>query len=163
MIHIHVHDTDLCDLRAQNDSIYYFVFFVFCRNGFLKFENLIPEDINQKTLDFLQKVPEKNHGQPHEILDEPWFMDNVIKHPKVAGAIRSLLGKDFALPPTIANHSSVCPQPGQDWHLDGGAKHDGQLNTLLVFYYPEPCPIIVLLAPLVRALRVALPIAIVPV
>ena len=137
---MHLQKEDWIPTYDCEPALYDLEILEFCRNGFLKFENLIPEDINQKTLDFLQKVPEENHGQPHEILDEPWFMDNVIKHPKVAGAIRSLLGKDFALPPTIANHRSVCPQPGQDWHLDGGAKHDGQLNTLLVFYYPEPCP-----------------------
>ena len=78
--------------------------------------------------------------EPTEILDEDWFMDGVIKHPAVAGALRSLLGKDFGLPNLVSNHRIQCPQPAQEWHYDGGDIFGPQLNYIQVFYYPQDCP-----------------------
>ena len=110
----------------------------FCARGFLMLEGIVPDDINQRTVEFLDQHPS---GQPIEILEgEDWFVDNVILHPQVAGAVRSLLGKDFKLPNLMANHRVECPQPAQEWHIDGGSKYPPELNYLQVFYYPEDCP-----------------------
>ena len=109
----------------------------FCKNGFLMLDGVVSEDINQKTLEYVNEHP---GGQPVEILLEDWFLDGVIKNPDAAGAVRSLLGKDFRLPNLMANHSVECPVEGQDWHRDGGSKFGPELQYLQVFYYPEECP-----------------------
>ena len=109
----------------------------FCADGFLMLEGIVPEDINRRTLEFVEKYPS---GQPIEIMEEDWFVENVICHPAAAGAVRSLLGKDFALPNLMANHRVECPQPAQEWHTDGGSKYGPEMNYLQVFYYPQDCP-----------------------
>ncbi len=109
----------------------------FCANGFLMLEGIVPDEINRRTLEFVDVHPS---GQPIEIMDESWFVENVICHPVAAGAVRSLLGRDFALPNLMANHRVECPQPAQEWHTDGGSKYGPELNYLQVFYYPQDCP-----------------------
>ena len=76
-------------------------------------EGVVDNDTNQKTIEYV----ERNTGEePIEILEENWFVDNVIKNTAAAGAIRSLLGKNFGLPIDMANHRVKTPQPAQEWH-----------------------------------------------
>ena len=110
----------------------------FCAKGFLMLDSVVPDEINRETVEFVDEHPE---GQPIALLqEENWFVDNVIKNRQAAGAVRSLLGRDFGLPNMIANHRSVCPQPAQEWHTDGGSKYGPEVNYLQVFYYPQECP-----------------------
>ena len=79
----------------------------FCRAGFLMLEGVVPDEINTRAFDYLDEHPEHT---PLQILEEDWFVDNVILNPEAAGAIRSVLGKDFALTmPYMANHRVQCP------------------------------------------------------
>ena len=99
----------------------------FCAKGFLMLEGIVPDEINRKTVEFMDAHPS---GQPDRILFEDWFVDNVILHPRSAGAVRSLLGGDFRLPNLMANHRVQCPQPAQEWHSDGGSRYGPQLDYL---------------------------------
>ena len=81
----------------------------FCKNGFLLLENVVPTAVNQRAVDFLNEHPT---GEPIDILFEDRFMDNVILNPAAAGAVRSLLGKDFALPNLMSNHRTKTPARG---------------------------------------------------
>ncbi len=109
----------------------------FCKRGFLMLEGVVPDDINQRTFDFLETHTSK---EPTEILREDWFVDNVILNREAAGAVRSLLGDDFGLPILMSNHRVRTPLPTQEWHRDGGSKYGPALNYLQVFYYPQDCP-----------------------
>ena len=109
----------------------------FCKRGFLMLEGVVPDEINQRTLEFAHEHPTL---QLTEILEEEWFVDNVILHPQAAGAMRSLLGEDFRLPNIMYNHRTECPQPAQEWHTDGGSKYGPELHYLQVFYSPQECP-----------------------
>ena len=73
-------------------------------------------------------------------MKQSWFLDNVIKNPAAAGAVRSLLGKNFGLPLKVSSHRAICPGPAQEWHIDGGSKFGPALDYLQVFYYPQDCP-----------------------
>ena len=110
----------------------------FCKNGFMMLPGIIPGDINRRTLDFIEADP---LGASTRLLaDEEWFVDAIILHPQVAGAVRSLLGNNFGLPVAMANHRVVCPGNGQHWHVDDGSEHGPELNYLQVFYFPQACP-----------------------
>ncbi len=110
----------------------------FCQNGFLILEAVVPDEINHRTLRFLDK---HSSQAPVEILDEDWFVSAVIKNPQAAGAVRSLLGKDFKLPKIMSNHRVECPRfLTGGWHRDGGAIDSVQLDVLQVFYYPQDTP-----------------------
>lgn len=106
----------------------------FCRKGYLKLEGVVDSDVNERTVAFCDKNPS---GQPLEILDEDWFVNGVLKHPQAAGAVRSLLGRDFVLPNNMSNHRAQCPEPAQGWHRDGGSIYTPRLDYLQVFYYPQ--------------------------
>ena len=110
----------------------------FCKRGFLMLEEVIPEDINRRTFDFMAANP---LIMPSEILREDWFVQNVILNPKVTGAVRSLLGQNFSLPNLMANHRVTGALPAQVWHRDGGSIHEPNLRYLQVFYYPQECTV----------------------
>jgi hypothetical protein len=109
----------------------------FCKQGYLMLEGIVPDDINRRTVEYLEA---NTHYEPTEILEEDWFVENVILHPQAAGAVRCLLGKDFGLPILMSNHRVQCPTSAQRWHRDGGAKFGPEVDYLQVFYYPEDCP-----------------------
>jgi hypothetical protein len=109
----------------------------FCKTGFLLLENVVPDAINRQTTAYLE---EHRSGEPTEILQEEWFVENVLRNPQAAGAVRSLLGKNFALPNLMSNHRAMAPYPSQGWHRDGGSKFGVELHYLQVFYNPQPNP-----------------------
>ena len=108
----------------------------FCREGYLVLEAVVPEEINQQTCQFLlrDEVTEK-------LLEEDWFVDNVLLNPQAAGAVRSLLGSNFKLTmPFIFNHLGEEPAEAQGWHRDGSSHYGPELDSLQVFYYPQDTP-----------------------
>lgn len=108
----------------------------FCKKGFLTLEGVVGADVNRRTVEYL----ESGDHQPSGILHQDWFVDEVILQPDAAGAVRSLLGRDFGLPILVSNHRITCPSPRQFWHRDGNAPHGPALNYLQVFYYPQDVP-----------------------
>lgn len=107
----------------------------FCRDGYVMLEAVVPQEINERVLAFTDEHPEL---EPTMILLEDWFMENVILNPKAAGAVRSLLGKDFHLPVLISNHRrNEVSQVPHSWHVDGNYQFTHTLNNLQVFYYPQ--------------------------
>ena len=146
--------------------------FEFCSQGFMVLEAVVPPEIDTRTLEYLDAyyatqdpdLPERTATIPTDIFAEDWFMDNVVLHPQVAGAIRALLGKNFTLPDFLSNHRIKCPMPAlvpgrsdHRWHRDGASgvnvpnlervdfslEHwmDGAQNCLQVFYYPQDVPL----------------------
>ena len=111
--------------------------FEFCRKGYMVLEGVVEDKVNRRMMDFVDEHPEH---QPLELLTENWFVDGVFKNPQAAGAVRSLLGKDFKLPQTLCNHRAPCPAPPQGWHRDGGSIYTPRLDYLQVFYYPQDTP-----------------------
>src|SRR5689334_21504381 len=89
----------------------------FCQKGFMVLEGVVPDEVNRRTLAFL----DGNHSmEPTEILGHEWFVDAVMCNPQAAGAVRSLLGANFHLPVLMSNHRGVCPYNyWGGWHVDG--------------------------------------------
>ena len=87
----------------------------FCKNGYVMLKQIVPDQLNQKTMAYLDEHPE---GEPQGILNEEWFVDAVIKNPRVSGVVRSLLGENFKLPVIMSNHRVSCPRQWPcGWHL----------------------------------------------
>ena len=108
----------------------------FCRNGYLMLPGVVPEDVNKQVIDYLENVD--STYEPTPIMKESWFVEGVLKNPQAAGAVRSLLGRNFTLPALISNHRGPLPTPGaQSWHRDGGSLYTPELEYLQVFYIPE--------------------------
>ena len=79
----------------------------FLKNGYLRLEGVVPDDINQRVVKYCDAHPDLLYM--NNILHEEWFVEGVMKNPEVAGAVRSLLGKDFHLPVQMVNHRVKCP------------------------------------------------------
>lgn len=114
----------------------------FCREGYLILPSVVPDDINQMVVDYLDSVddPVRQGTEPTPIMKQPWFVEGVLKNPQAAGAVRSLLGRNITLPVIISNHRGSLPNHSSGgWHRDGGTIYTHRLDYLQVFYYPEQC------------------------
>jgi hypothetical protein len=112
----------------------------FCRNGYLMLPGVVPDDINHKVVDYLDHAD--GTYEPTPIMEQPWFVDQVLMNTQAAGAVRSLLGQNFTLPILISNHRGPLPYAqSHGWHRDGGSIYTSELEYLQVFYYPEECTI----------------------
>ena len=109
----------------------------FCKNGFLMLPGVVPDEINHKVVDYLDNVD--GSSPTSSVGTQDFFVDGVVKNPQAAGAVRSLLGRDFTMPEQIANHRGPLPSipPSGGWHRDGGTIYTHELEYLQVFYYPE--------------------------
>ena len=112
----------------------------FCRDGFLMFKGVVPDEINQRVFDYC----DKHDGRVPA--GEDWYIENVTLNPQAAGAIRSLLGKNFRWS-GAGNHRIRCPvqelhlQSNGLWHNDGGSVYTPEIDCLQVFYYPQDTPV----------------------
>ena len=117
--------------------------FEFCKHGFLMLEGVVPDEINWRTCKFIEahKFRTFEASLHYPLRREDWFVENVLKNPQAAGAVRSLLGANFGLPIRPSNHWIKCPSPAQNWHRDSGSRCGPELNHLQVFYYPQDTPV----------------------
>ena len=121
----------------------------FCKNGYMMLEDVVPDEINRMALEYCEydvKHGTRPEGQrtfgPNDILKQDWFMNNVILNREAAGAVRSLLGRDFHVPVWMANHRAVAPfSCAGGWHVDGNFDFTHEMKYLQVFYYPQDTPI----------------------
>ena len=130
----------------------------FCRLGYLILEGVVPDDINQRAIEYLEGrlpanptyIPEGMTTQDLErirkannstLLLEDWFIEQVALNPQVAGVLRSLLGKNVGLPVVIGHHRVQCPEPPQKWHQDHDCIFGPQVHFIRVFYYPQDTPV----------------------
>ena len=109
----------------------------FCRNGYLVLPAVVDDEVNRRTVEFMAEPEHARAMEPVDILEQDWFDQGVIKNPAAAGAVRSLLGRDFLLPNMISSHRTVGPTPPQNWHPDAGSIITHRLDYLQVFYYPS--------------------------
>ncbi|MEE2658755.1 MAG: hypothetical protein VX733_09650 [Candidatus Latescibacterota bacterium] len=110
----------------------------FCRNGYLLLEGVVPNEINAKVQDYLG---EDTYYEPTGILEQNWFVEEVICNDKAIGAIRCLLGHDFHLPVLMSNHRVQGPYNAVGgWHVDGNYRFSPEVQYLQVFYYPQDTP-----------------------
>lgn len=112
----------------------------FCKNGYLMFEGVVPDEINRKTLECCEREGQSGF-ELRGILEQDWFRNNVILNAEVAGAVRSLLGSGFHLPVRIGNHRVKAPFERLGWHVDANCRHTCELNYVYVFYYPQDTPL----------------------
>ena len=131
----------------------------FCRDGHLLLKGVVPPEINQRAIDYLEgRLPanpswmppgmtmadvERIRGshEPSVIMLEDWFVEGVLLNPQVAGVMRALLGRNVGLPVLASSHRIECPAPAQPWHYDADHVFGPELNFLEVFYFPQDTPI----------------------
>ena len=109
----------------------------FCKTGFLVLEGVIPDSTNEWVYAYMDRENAAAGSPMSGIANEERFVEEVLLHPEVAGAARSLLGDNFALPDQMATHRLVEPKKMGQWHMDGGSQFERACNLLQVFYVPQ--------------------------
>ena len=130
----------------------------FCRDGHLLLPGIVPDEINRRVCDWLdRKVPaspshipdglthadlERMRGthEPSGILLEEWYLQHVLLNPLLAGVMRSLLGAHVGLPVLVSHHFMQCPAEAQRWHHDADCVFGPELRFVEVFYFPQDTP-----------------------
>tara|TARA_B100000949_G_scaffold206193_1_gene196759 strand:- start:17 stop:952 length:936 start_codon:yes stop_codon:yes gene_type:complete len=130
----------------------------FCKQGFLQLEGVVPDEINQRTCDYLDgKLPAnpcfippgmtqqdieriRASHEPGTIFLEDWFIEHVLLNPQLTGVLRSLLGANVGLPIIASHHRVECPEEAQSWHQDADCIYGPELNFVEVFYFPQDTP-----------------------
>ena len=106
----------------------------FIIRGYHVVEADFPAGLNEAIYEELGQLKE-NPG--NGILDAVPKLHQVYDHPKVRGALISLIGENFEM--HSHRHCHVNP-PGtrsQSWHQDGMNERHHQLQTVLAMYYPQ--------------------------
>jgi hypothetical protein len=98
--------------------------------GYVVLEGVIDDAFNQECVDFKK-------GNIDEIISSEAFTQQVLLQPKVAGAVRSFLGKDFLVPGGGHHHVFEEPFLGQTWHSDGLSGTGYDVTELQCYYYPK--------------------------
>lgn len=109
----------------------------FIIRGYHIVEADFPKGFNASIYEELEQLNVQSNNPGDAILDRVPKLYQVYDHPKVRGALVSLLGEDFQM--NNHRHCHVNP-PGtrsQSWHQDGVNQRHHQIRTVLAMYYPQ--------------------------
>ena len=102
----------------------------FVANGYVVLDAVVDAAFNRRCGD----APP---GPAKELVGSPDFIREVLLHPEVAGAVRSLLGEDFLVPTGGHHHLFEDPFVGQEWHSDGISGLGYEVTEIQCYYYPQ--------------------------
>jgi hypothetical protein len=106
----------------------------FIIRGYHIVEPDLPPGLNEAIDEELGQLTE-NPGDA--ILDRVPKLYQVYDHPKVRGALISLLGEDVKMNSHRHCHVNLPGSRSQSWHQDGVNQRHHQLRTVLAMYYPQ--------------------------
>jgi Phytanoyl-CoA dioxygenase (PhyH) len=119
---------DCCHLLTDEEVISFII------HGYHLVEADLPPGFNEAVVAELEKLTE-NPGDA--ILDRVPRLHQVYDHPKVRGALISLLGEDVRMNGHRHCHVNPSGTRSQSWHQDGTNQRHHQLRTVLAMYYPQ--------------------------
>ena len=73
----------------------------------------------------------------NEILERAPLLQQVYEHPRVRGALTSVLGHDYEMHAHRHCHASPPGMRGQQWHQDDVNRRHHQIWRVLAMYYPQ--------------------------
>ena len=106
----------------------------FIIRGYHIVEADFPDGFSESIYEELDQI-EENPGDA--ILDRVPKLFQVYEHPKVHGALVSLLGDDVRMSGHRHCHVNRPGTRSQSWHQDGVNQRHHQLRTVLAMYYPQ--------------------------
>ncbi len=110
----------------------------FCRSGHLMLEGVVPDEINRKTVAWLDEMQASGLGRSEavKLLDEDWFSTFEMHNAQASGALRSLLGANYGEPDWLTFFRGEGKQPSGQWHIDGGSTFSPRTSLVKWFYHP---------------------------
>lgn len=113
----------------------------FIRDGFITLKADLPAEIHTSVYEQATKIYETEGNPGNDILPRIPAMNNILNHPAIDGALRSILGPDYLLHPHRHGHLNIPGSDGQQHHKDSyeadqNMRHH-HCRWVMGFYYPQ--------------------------
>ena len=113
----------------------------FIVNGYIQIQADFPTDLHGHIYQQIEEVLAKEGNPGNNLLPRIPEIQRVFEHPKVCGALTSLLGPDYLMHPHRYCHLNSPGSDGQTWHkddyvFDQKVRHH-RFRWVMAFYYPQ--------------------------
>ena len=113
----------------------------FIVNGYIQIQTDFPTDLHGDIYQQIEAVLAKEGNPGNNLLPRIPDIQRVFEHPKVWGALTSLLGPDYLMHPHRYCHLNSPGSEGQTWHkddyiFDQNVRHH-RFRWVMAFYYPQ--------------------------
>ena len=113
----------------------------FIVNGYVQIQADFPTDLHGHIYQQIEEVLAKEGNPGNNLLPRIPDIQRVFEHPKVCGALTSLLGPDYLMHPHRYCHLNSPGSDGQTWHkddyiFDQKVRHH-RFRWVMAFYYPQ--------------------------
>ncbi len=113
----------------------------FIVNGYIQIQADFPTDLHGSIYQQIEEVLAKEGNPGNNLLPRIPDIQRVFEHPKVCGALTSLLGPDYLMHPHRYCHLNSPGSDGQTWHkddyvFDQKVRHH-RFRWVMAFYYPQ--------------------------
>ena len=113
----------------------------FIVNGYIQIQTDFPTDLHGNIYQQIEEVLAKEGNPGNNLLPRIPDIQRVFEHPKVCGALTSLLGPDYLMHPHRYCHLNSPGSDGQTWHkddyiFDQKVRHH-RFRWVMAFYYPQ--------------------------
>ena len=113
----------------------------FIVNGYIQIQTDFPTDLHGHIYQQIEAVLTKEGNPGNNLLPRIPDIQQVFEHPKVCGALTSLLGPDYLIHPHRYCHLNAPGSDGQTWHkddyiFDQKVRHH-RFRWVMAFYYPQ--------------------------
>ena len=112
----------------------------FIVDGYVVVKADFPDDVHQSIFRQTEAVFEKEGNPGNNILPRVPQLQRVLDHPRVRGALASILGPDYYPHPCRHCHFNTPGSPGQQMHRDSFTRRRHRTRWAMVFYYPQDVP-----------------------
>ena len=113
----------------------------FIVNGYIQIQADFPTDLHESIYQQIEDVLAKEGNPGNNLLPRIPDIQRVFEHPKVCGALASLLGPDYLMHPHRYCHLKSPGSDGQTWYkddyiFDQKVRHH-RFRWVMAFYYPQ--------------------------
>ena len=113
----------------------------FIVNGYIQIQADFPTDLHGDIYQQIEEMLAKEGNPGNNLLPRIPDIQRVFEHPKVCGALTSLLGPDYLMHPHRYCHLNSPGSDGQTWHkddyiFDQKVRHH-RFRWVMAFYYPQ--------------------------
>ncbi len=113
----------------------------FIVNGYIQIQADFPTNLHKHIYQQIEEVFAKEGNPGNNLLPRIPEIQRVFEHPKVCGALTSLLGPDYLMHPHRYCHLNSPGSDGQTWHkddyvFDQKVRHH-RFRWVMAFYYPQ--------------------------
>lgn len=113
----------------------------FIAHGYTTITPDLPTEFHAEIYAQHEEIFEREGNPGNNLLPRIPGVRQIVEHPSVVGALKSVVGDDYYLQPHRHPHHNPAQSQGQNMHQDGGKRWSHRTRYLLAFYYPQDTPL----------------------